>query len=126
MVQTANRENCRGLIPLALFSFLSPSFDIGRASTKRNSTFKGTCSDPPPLSPLSKKEKIYLFFSSFFINISLEPVLRLGVTIQTFFFNNKGFSGPTEYIYVLSQQNRHFLTGRGVYPSPWLDRGHFP
>ena len=36
--------------------------------------------------------------SIFLINISLEPSLRQGVTIQKNEFNKKGFSGQAEYL----------------------------
>ena len=37
------------------------------------------------------------FFSFFFIDILLEPILRLGVTIKKNCYNKKGFSGHAEY-----------------------------
>ena len=69
---------------------------------------------PPPLNPFRRQSRI--FSLPFFINISLEPVLR-----QKNDFDKKGFSGYAEYFYILSEIFWGVFSGRVVDPPP--DRG---
>ena len=69
-------------------TILRCAFILGRVS-KKVFDFLGDMLPPLPLAYVGTKEKSTFF--SFFINISLEPVLRLGVTIQKKCFYKKRF-----------------------------------
>ena len=61
-----------------------------------------------------------LTFFSFF---SVEPALRLGLTIQEHGFNEIFFQGLLNTFYILSEKSRIFFSGSGVEgqpPSPLL------
>ena len=88
----------------------------------KESTFQGTCPHklyPQPLSSLRGKN-VKVFFSPFFINISLKPVLRLGVTIQKNCSNKKYFQVMPNIFYILAERSRLFFSGMWVYPPPPL------
>ena len=87
---------------------------------KKQQFFKGTCplssdTPPPQYSLRGQKRKKKIFFS-FFINISIEPVLRLGVTRQ-----KKCFQGMLNIYYILSEI---FLVGGGSNPHLIGDMSH--
>ena len=63
---------------------------------------------PPPLSPLTGQKKIKKNFFSFFRNILLEPILRLGVTIQKNVLIKRFFMEMLNIFYILSENSRLF------------------
>ena len=96
---------------LNLFTFL---YLIPRGGRQKISIFQGgspLSSDPLSVYLGDKKIKIKLLFSPFFINILLEPLLWLGVTIQKnclikkakgTYFSRRGVDPPPSHIFSFS------------------------
>ena len=69
-----------------------------KGGRKKKFDILGDMYPDPSLQPSQEKN----LFSPFYIDISLEPVPRLGVTIQKFSLIKKGFQGLLNVLYILS------------------------